>query len=217
MDKINILDKVENYVKELSIGDPTGHDWWHVWRVRRTAKTIAAKEGGDLFVIELAALLHDIGDWKFNDADEAAGSKKTAVLLGGSGVDEKTIARVGEIVDNVSFKGAGVGNKITTKEGMIVQDADRLDVIGAIGIARVFAYGGSVGREIYDPDTKPKLHKTFESYKNNKSSSINHFYEKVLLLKNRLNTETAREMAAQRHEFLEKYLDQFFGEWEGSS
>ena len=128
MDKINILDKVENYVKELSSGDPTGHDWWHVWRVRRTAKTIAAKEGGDLFIVELAALLHDIGDWKFNDADEAAGSKKTAVLLGGSGVDEKTIARVGEIVDNVSFKGAGVGNKITTKEGMIVQDADR-DVV----------------------------------------------------------------------------------------
>lgn len=217
MDKRKIIKEVENYVKKELAGDSTGHDWWHIRRVRQMAKAIAEKEGGDLFVIELAALLHDIADWKFSNGDERAGSKKAGVLLKKIGINEETTERVGEIVDNVSFKGAGVENKIKTKEGMIVQDADRLDVIGAIGAARVFAYGGSVGREIYDPDIKPKFHKNFEDYKKNKSSSINHFYEKVLLLKDRLNTKTARKIAVQRHKFLEKYLEQFFREWEGEA
>ena len=217
MDKRKIIKEVENYVKKELAGDSTGHDWWHIRRVRQMAKVVAEKEGGDLFVIELAALLHDIADWKFNDGDEKAGSKKTKDLLEGLGINEEIIKQVGEIVDNVSFKGAGVENKIKTKEGMIVQDADRLDVIGAIGAARIFAYGGSVGREIYDPNIKPKFHKTFEDYKKNKSSSINHFYEKVLLLKDRLNTKTARKIAVQRHKFLEKYLEQFFKEWEGAA
>jgi uncharacterized protein len=217
MDKRKIIKEVENCVKKELAGDSTGHDWWHIRRVRQMAKVVAEKEGGDLFVIELAALLHDIADWKFNDGDEKAGSKKTKDLLEGLGINEEIIKQVGEIVDNVSFKGAGVENKIKTKEGMIVQDADRLDVIGAIGAARIFAYGGSVGREIYDPNIKPKFHKTFEDYKKNKSSSINHFYEKVLLLKDRLNTKTARKIAVQRHKFLEKYLEQFFKEWEGAA
>ena len=217
MDKRKIVKNVEKYVKAELSGDPTGHDWRHAWRVCRTAKAIAREEGGDLFVIELGALLHDIADWKFAGGDEKAGSKKADDLLRKLGADEGTINKIKEIVDDVSFKGAGVENKIRTKEGMIVQDADRLDVIGAIGIARVFAYGGSTCREIYNPDIKPKLHKTFEDYKKNKSSSINHFYEKVLLLKDRLNTKTARKMAAKRHKFLEKYLEQFFEEWEGKA
>jgi len=214
-DKRKIVKSVKNYVKASLPGDPTGHDWRHAWRVCRTAKAIANKEGGNLFIIEMAALLHDIADWKFSKGDEKAGSKKARNLLKKLGADEEMIERVGEIIDNVSFKGAGVKNGITTKEGMIVQDADRLDVIGAIGIARVLAYGGSVGREIYDPDVKPKLHKNFEDYKKNKSSSINHFYEKVLLLKDRLNTKTARKIAVKRHKFLEKYLEQFLKEWGG--
>lgn len=177
------------------------------------AKKIAKREGGDLFIIELAALLHDIADWKFYNGDTKAGSKKAKTLLKNLGVDDKTIKYICHIIDNISFKGAGVKNKIKTREGKIVQDADRLDVIGAIGIARTFAYGGHKGREIYNPEIKPKLHKSFKAYKDAKTTSINHFFEKLLLLKNRLNTKTARKIAEKRHKFLENYLKQFFKEW----
>ena len=213
MDKNKIIKQVSDYIKKEFDGDPGGHDWWHIYRVWKMAKKISKKEGGDLFVIELGALLHDIGDWKFHK-DEYAGSKNSRKLLRKLKVDEQIIEHVCDIVDNVSFKGAGVKNEIKTLEGKIVQDADRLDAIGAICIARIFAYGGNTGRVIYDPGTRPKLHNSFGAYKKNKSSGINHFYEKILLLKDRLNTKTARNIAEPRHKFIEAYLKQFFREWE---
>ncbi len=213
MDKNKIIKEIQNYIKKEFEGESTGHDWWHVFRVWKMAKEIAKKEGGDLFIIELGALLHDIADWKFQD-NKKAGSKETRALLEKFKINETTIKHVCDIVDNVSFKGAGVKNGIKTLEGKIVQDSDRLDVIGAMGIARTFAYGGWKGREIYNPDIKPKLHKSFSEYKNSKSTSINHFYEKNLLLKDRLNTKTAKKIAQKRHKFLENYLKQFLKEWE---
>jgi len=214
MKKKEIIKKVKDYIKKALGSEPTGHDWWHSWRVWKMSKKIAKKEGGDLFIIELAALLHDIADWKFHGGNIKAGSEKVRTLLKELRVNNKTIKNICHIIDNISFKGAGVKNRIKTKEGKIVQDADRLDVIGAIGIARTFAYGGYKRREIYNPNIKPKLHKSFKEYKNNKGTSINHFYEKILLLKNRLNTKTAMEIAQKRHRFLEEYLKQFFKEWE---
>ena len=214
MDKRQIINRVKEYIKKNFKSEPTGHDWWHSFRVWQMAKKIAKKEGGDLFTIELAALLYDIADWKFNKGNPRAGSKKARELLKKLGVDEKTIKHVCYVIDNVSFKGAGVKNKMKIKEGMIVQDADRLDVIGAMGIARVFAYGGYKGREIYNPNIKPKFHKSFKAYKDDETTSINHFYEKLLLLKDGLNTKTAKRIGQVRHKFLENYLRQFFKEWE---
>jgi uncharacterized protein len=214
MNRNKIIEEVKKYLKKNFKGEATGHDWYHFWRVWKMSKEIAKKEGGDLFIIELAALFHDIADYKFHDGNIKAGAEKAKTLLKNLGVDNKSIKHVCHIIDNVSFKGAGVRNEIKTKEGMIVQDADRLDVIGAIGIARTLAYGGFKGREIYNPEIKPKLHKSFKEYKINKSSSINHFYEKLLLLKDRLNTKTAKKIARKRHKFLENYLRQFFEEWE---
>jgi len=213
MNRNKIIEEVKKYLKKTFKGEATGHDWWHAWRVWKMSKKISKREGGDLFIVELAALLHDIADWKFHDGNIKVGAEKAKTLLKNLGVDNKSIKHICHIIDNVSFKGAGAKNKIKTKEGMIVQDADRLDVVGAIGIARTFAYGGFMGREIYNPEIKPKLHKSFEEYKNNKSTSINHFYEKVILLKDRLNTKTAKKIAQKRHNFLENYLKQFFKEW----
>ena len=214
MNKNRVIEEVKKYVKKDLEGETTGHDWWHSWRVWKLSKKIAKKEGGDLFIIELAALLHDIADWKFYGGNAKTGVNKVKKLLRKLAVDEEIINHICHIIENISFKGAGVKNKIETKEGMIVQDADRLDVLGAIGIARTFAYGGFKKREIYNPDIKPKLHKSFKEYKNSKNTSINHFYEKVLLLKDRLNTKTAKKIARQRHKFLEDYLEEFFKEWE---
>lgn len=213
MNEKKIIEEIKKYLKENFKADATGHDWWHFWRVWKMAKEIAKKEGGNLFVIELAALLHDVADYKFNDGDDKAGGKTARVLLEKLNVDKKSIEQVCQIIDNVSFKGAGVKNGIKTKEGMIVQDADRLDVMGAMGIARTLAYGGFTKREIYNPEIKPRFYKTFEAYKNNQSSSINHFYEKLLLLENRLNTKTAKKIGKERHLFMENYLKQFFKEW----
>jgi uncharacterized protein len=213
MNKNKILKKVKEYVKKELGSEPTGHDFWHAFRVWKMAKKIAEKEDGDLFLIELAAWLHDISDWKFS-GDIRAGSKKAKELLEKLGVDQKTIKKVCYIIENISFKGAGVKDKMEILEGKIVQDADRLDVIGAIGIARTFAYGGFKGREIYNPKIKPKLHKSFKEYKSSKGTSINHFYEKLLLLKDRLHTKTAKRIAQKRHKFLEEFLAQFFKEWE---
>lgn len=213
MNKDKVIKEIKKYLRETFKSDATGHDWWHAWRVCEMSKRISKKEGGNLFVIELAALLHDIADWKFHDGNIKVGAEKAKLLLENLGVDNKSIKHVCSIIDNVSFKGAGVKNKIKTKEGMIVQDADRLDAIGAIGIARTLAYGGFKGIEIYNPEIKPKLHKSFKEYKDGKSTTINHFYEKLLLLKDRLNTETAKKIAKERHTFMENYLKQFFKEW----
>ena len=213
MDKKETINKVLNYLEQNFKNESTGHDYWHFIRVWKVAKFIAKKEGGDLFVIELGALLHDIADWKFNGGTNDVGIEKATALLKGFNVDEEVIKQVCYIIDNVSFKGAKVKNTMETKEGKIVQDADRLDVVGAIGIARAFAYGGKTNREIYNPDVKPIMHASFEGYKNNKNTTINHFYEKMLLMKDMMNTKTAKKIAKKRHKFIEEYLKEFFKEW----
>lgn len=214
-EKKEIVNKVIKYLEQNFKSESTGHDYWHFIRVWKMAKNIAKKEGGDLFVIELGALLHDIADWKFNKGTNEVGIKKARVLLKDFGVDEEVIKQVCYIIDNISFKGAKAKNSMATKEGKIVQDADKLDAIGVIGIARVFAYGGKVGRAIYNPDIKPVIHVSFEEYKNSKGTSINHFYEKLLLLKDLMNTETGKGIAQRRHNFMKYYLKEFFKEWVG--
>lgn len=194
-------------------GDSSGHDWWHIHRVWHNALAIAGHEVVDTTVVQLAALLHDIGDWKFHDGDETAGPRLARQWLEGQQVDEVTIAHVCDIIANLSFKGAGVEVPTLSLEGQVVQDADRLDAIGAIGIARAFAYGGSKGRQMHDPDAAPTMHATFEQYKANTGTTINHFHEKLLLLKDRLNTPTARAMAERRHAFMLEFLREFEAEW----
>lgn len=215
MNKQEVIDNTVKYVREKLEGEASGHDWWHVYRVWKMAQNIGQKENADMFVVELAALLHDIADFKFHDGDENMGAKVSGEWLDGQGVEEEIIEHVCDIVKNVSFKGANVASGIKTKEGMIVQDADRLDAMGAMGIARTFAYGGSKNREIYNPEIDSELHDSFEKYKNSKGSSINHFYEKLLLLKNLMNTESGKEIAQGRHLIMENFLKNFFDEWEG--
>jgi len=212
-----LIKKTEDFVKERMTGEVTGHDWLHVCRVRKTALKIAETEGPvDPFVINLASLLHDIADWKFCGGDIDAGANLAVEWLAGIGVDAKTLKHVRDIIANVSFKGAEVKSEMKTKEGMIVQDADRLDAIGAIGIARAFAFGGYSGRGLYDPKRRPVKHKSFRAYQSSHSPTITHFYEKLLLLKGLLNTETAKKMAVKRHQFMEQFLEQFLAELNGS-
>lgn len=211
MDRKQIVNQTAGFIKARLAGDCSGHDWWHVYRVWKNAILIGEQEKSDLFVVELAALLHDIADWKFNDGNEDDGPQMAREWLEKLSVDEDEISHVCQIIRGVSFKGAGVRNDIMTIEGMVVQDADRLDAIGAVGIARAFAYGGSRGREIYDPDASPENHVSFEQYKDCKGSTINHFYEKLLLLKDRMNTVTAKKIACSRHRVLEDFLKEFYG------
>jgi len=211
-----IVTKTREYVENKFRNEGTGHDWWHMYRVWTLAKHIAKSESDiDPFIVELGALLHDIADWKFNDGDMEAGPKAAREWLGSLDVDEDVILKIGDIVRNVSFKGTDVKQTMQSKEGQIVSDADKLDAIGAIGIARTFAYGGANNRPMYDPDIKPEQHQTFEAYKNSNSPTINHFYEKLLLLKDKLYTKTAKEIAIHRHEVMEQYLDEFYKEWGG--
>jgi uncharacterized protein len=206
-----LIKATENYVRNHFESESSGHDWWHIYRVRNMAIKIAEKEGGDLFVVEMAALLHDLDDWKLSDAGQES---KTEKWLNSIDFPKLEIPVVLEIIEQVSFKGAGVENRATSVEAKIVQDADRLDAIGAIGIARTFAYGGNKGRLIYHPDIKPEMHNSFDEYKKTTAPTINHFYEKLLLLKEMLNTETAKGIAEKRHRFMETFLEQFYGEWE---
>lgn len=206
------LRATEEYVQEVFSDEGSGHDWWHIHRVRKMALRIAETEGGNLFIIEMAALLHDIDDWKLNTEN----SSKVSAWLKKLKINHLQSLLILEIINQVSFKGAGVENKSSTIEAKIVQDADRLDAIGAIGIARAFAYGGHKNRLLHIPDSTPEFHTDFESYKKNQSSTVNHFYEKLLLLKNSLNTETAIEIAKNRHIFMEEFLQHFFDEWEGN-
>ena len=209
-----IVNKTKEFVKNKLEGEGSGHDWWHILRVYNNAVDIAKKEGScDIFIIELAALLHDIADWKFHDGDLNKGSEISETFLSEFNISDEVMKHVSDIIKNISFKGAKVKNTITTKEGMIVQDADRLDAIGAIGIGRAFAYGGFMKREMYNPDIPYEVHNTFEEYKNKNGSTINHFYEKLLLLKDRMNTKTGREKAEKRHEFMLSYLEEFYSEW----
>jgi uncharacterized protein len=193
--------------------DATGHDIHHILRVLNVARKIQKIEGGDLETIELAALLHDISDHKFNGGKLNAGGEIAYNMLIDLNYDKEKALKIKYIVDNVSYKGSSTPAEMNSIEGMIVQDADRLDAIGAIGIARTFAYGGNKNQPIHDPELKAKDHKTFDEYVNSKSSTINHFYEKLLLLSERLNTETGKQIGKQRHQFMLNYLDQFFNEW----
>lgn len=212
MDKQEVISKTTSFVRERLEGEGTGHDWWHIERVRNNAVKIAQEEGADLFIVELGALLHDIADWKFHGGDEEAGPKAAREWLEGLNVDESTIVHVCDIIKHISFKGAGVSTPMKTKEGMIVQDADRLDAMGAIGIARAFAYGGHKGRELHNPDRPPERHGSFEQYKKNTGPTLNHFYEKLFLLKDLMNTTTGKRMAEERHRFMEEYVARFLDE-----
>ncbi|MEE9259223.1 MAG: HD domain-containing protein [Nitrospinaceae bacterium] len=212
----SIIDKTRQYVESVLSGDGSGHDWWHVYRVWRLAVKLAEAEGADQEVVELAALLHDIADWKFHDGDVNKGPEEARRWLTQIGARPEVVSHVCDIIATVSFKGAGVPTPMKTLEGKVVQDADRLDAIGAVGIARTFAYGGHKNRLMYHPDQKPVLHGSFEEYKNNRGHTINHFYEKLLLLKERMNTASGKKLAEDRHRFMEVFLGRFYKEWEGT-
>jgi uncharacterized protein len=204
-----------DFVKTKLQGAEGGHDWWHIYRVWNNAKQLAKTEGGNLLVIELATLLHDIADSKFHGGDETLGPKIAREYIVELGITDLEIEQIVTIIENLSFKGGHASKIEKTIEFEIVQDADRLDAIGAIGIARTFNYGGFKNREMYNPEITPNLTMTKEEYKNSTTPTLNHFYEKLLLLKDLMNTNTARMMAEQRHRFMETYLEQFYKEWDG--
>lgn len=210
-----ILQKTEEYVRKELEGEDSGHDWWHIHRVRITALTLAKEEQANLFIVELAALLHDIADHKFHNGDETIGPKTARKWLESLNVEEQQIQHVCEIIVDLSYKGADVATPMKTIEGKIVQDADRLDAVGAIGIARAFAYGGHKSRELYNPNIPPTMHTSFKDYKNDTGHTINHFYEKLFLLKERMNTKSARKIAEERHRFMEEFVSRFLKEWDG--
>ena len=211
-----LVSKTADYMKNKFADDATGHDWWHLYRVWQLSKHIASQEkGADMIVVELAALLHDIADFKFRNGDLSAGPRAAQIWLRGLNTRQQTIEAVCHVVENVSFKGAGVANKMKSLEGKIVQDADRLDAIGAVGIARVFAFSGAHDRLIHNPNIMPELHSSFKAYANAKPTAVNHFYEKLLLLKDKMNTNTGREIAEHRHKYMEQYLKEFYAEWDG--
>lgn len=212
MEKI-IAHTIEFVKQELENAEG-GHDWFHIQRVWKNSFTIASTESeADLLIVQLGALLHDIADSKFHNGDETVGPAKTAAFLERFDLPTTTIDHVVNIVKHISFKGGNEAQKFRSLELDIVQDADRLDAIGAIGIARTFNYGGHKGRAIYDPNIQPNLNMSKEEYKASTAPTINHFYEKLLLLKDRMNTPKGRQMAEERHQFMELYLQQFFKEW----
>jgi uncharacterized protein len=204
------------YVKQELKNAEGGHDWWHIERVWKSAKHIAKTEQVDLLVVELSALLHDIADSKFHDGDESIGPQKARAFLHTLEIEDNVINHVIRIIENISFKGGKDAQTFQSTELDVVQDADRLDALGAIGIARTFNYGGFKNREIYNPTIPSNLNMTKEEYKKSTAPSINHFYEKLLLLKELMNTATGKAMAAKRHQFMESYLEQFYSEWEGT-
>ncbi len=210
-----LIEKTIRFVKKTLQDAEGGHDWWHIQRVWQNAKNIAIHERVNVQVVELAALLHDIADSKFYNGDETIGPSTAREFLTSQQVDESIIQQVIAIIENVSFKGGKEQRTFSSTELDVVQDADRLDAIGAIGIARTFNYGGFKSREIYNPNAPPNLDMTKEEYKKSTAPSINHFYEKLLLLKNRMNTNTGKKLAEERHQFMEQYLEQFYKEWNG--
>ncbi len=215
MNKESIIAQTVEFVKQTLADAEGGHDWWHIYRVWKSAKELAQNEKVDLFVVELGALLHDIADSKFHNGDEEIGPRLAREFLSSLSVDEQSIIHVENIINNISFKGGKEAQKFKSLELDVVQDADRMDAIGAIGIARTFNYGGHKNREIYNPTIPPNLNMSKEEYKNSDAPTINHFYEKLLLLKDRMNTNTGKAMAEKRHAFMQIYLDEFYQEWEG--
>lgn len=213
MDQETVIQKTIDFVKEVLSEAEGGHDWWHVYRVWKLSKHIAQTEDVDNFVVGLGALLHDIADSKFHDGDEKIGPRKAREFLSSLDVEENVIVHVENIISNISFKGGKYNQKFKSSELDVIQDADRLDAMGAIGVARTFNYGGYKGREIYNPEIKPNLNMTKEEYKNSSAPTLNHFYEKLLLLKDRMNTNTGKSMAENRHKYMEQFLDEFYKEW----
>ncbi|WP_074405575.1 MULTISPECIES: HD domain-containing protein [Aquimarina] len=212
-----IISKTIDFVKDTLSGAEGGHDWFHIQRVFRNAQLISKEEEVDFFVVSLGALLHDIADSKFYDGDETIGPKIAADFLENLQVEPTVINHVVKIIKNISFKGGNIDQKFRSPELDVIQDADRLDAIGAIGVARCFNYGGFKNRILYDPEIAPNLKMNKEEYKSSVSPTINHFYEKLLLLKDRMNTKTGRKLAVERHQFMEQFLEQFYQEWEGKS
>lgn len=215
METKELVAATEVFIKEKFSGGEAAHDWWHIWRVWQLAKRIAAQEGGNLEVVELGALLHDIADWKFHGGSDEAGPAAARAWLESQHAAPEVLKQVLHIVEHVSYKGAGEKEKMESLEGKIVQDADRLDALGAIGIGRTFAYGGYKQRPMYDPTVPVERHDTAEQYKSNNSPTINHFYEKLLLLKDRMHTPTGRAIALERHRYMEDFLERFMEEWKG--
>lgn len=215
MRSIDPIEQTAGYVKTMLEGAEAGHDWWHIQRVWNNVKTLLQYEQADQLTCELAALLHDIADSKFNGGDETLGPKIAGAYLNSIAVEKDIVEHVQQIILNMSFK-ASLGNiTFHSRELEIVQDADRLDAIGAIGIARAFHYGGFKNRDFYNPGIPPNTRQDKETYKNSTAPTINHFYEKLLLLKDKMNTKTAQQIANERHAFMECYLEQFFREWGG--
>ena len=212
---MSIIDKTIFFVKEQLKNTEGGHDWFHIERVYKNALLIAENEECNLEIVKLGALLHDIADSKFHNGDETIGPKVARTFLEKEKADEETIIHVLNIIENISFKGGNPDKKFSSKELNIVQDADRLDAIGAIGIARTFNYGGFKNRPIYNPNIAPKLNMSKEEYKNSEAPTLNHFYEKLLLLKDKMNTDSGKNIAQERHTFMEKFLSQFYAEWDG--
>lgn len=211
-----IIDATKAYVKETLKNAEGGHDWFHTLRVYNNAVLISKKEPVDDFVVQLGALLHDIADSKFHNGDETVGPEMARVFLFELNVDSLIIEHVVNIIKHISFKNSLSGKaEFTSKELQVVQDADRLDAIGAIGIARCFNYGGFKNRPLFDPSIQPNMNMTKEEYKTSAAPTINHFYEKLLLLKDKMNTKTGQQIASKRHQFMETYLEQFYAEWDG--
>ncbi len=211
----DLVNKTILFVKEKLANAESGHDWFHIQRVYRNALLIAINETCDEDVVKLGALLHDIADSKFHGGDETVGPRIAREFLEKEAAPEEVIAHVIQIINNISFKGGKTERTFSSIELDIVQDADRLDAIGAIGIARAFNYGGFKNRLLHDPNIAPNLNMTKEVYKNSQAPTINHFYEKLLLLKDKMNTETGKEIALQRHKYMQGFLAQFYAEWDG--
>ncbi|MFH4969155.1 HD domain-containing protein [Gaetbulibacter sp. M240] len=215
MTQQEIINKTIVFVKQSLANAEGGHDWFHIERVYNNSLLIARSEPVDIFVVSLGALLHDIADSKFHNGDESVGPQMAREFLFKHDVDSAVIEHVVNIIKHISFKGGNEEQKFSSPELEVVQDADRLDALGAIGIARCFNYGGFKNRPLFDPAVKPNLNMTKEEYKASKAPTINHFYEKLLLLKDRMNTPTGKRIAQKRHAFMELYLDQFYAEWDG--
>ncbi|MGV9002481.1 HD domain-containing protein [Flavobacterium sp.] len=211
----NLIDKTILFVKQQLLNAESGHDWFHIERVYKNALLIAQSEKCNLEIVKLGALLHDIADSKFHAGDETVGPKIARRFLEGCNASEETIDHVIKIIENISFKGGNFERSFHSVELEIVQDADRLDAIGAIGIARTFNYGGFKNRQIYNPAIPPKLNMSKGEYKISEAPTLNHFYEKLLRLKDKMNTKTGKELAKERHLFMEKFLSQFYAEWDG--
>ena len=217
MNKEQIISNTVSFVKETLKNAEGGHDWFHILRVWNNAKLIAKNEQVAIFIVELGALLHDIADSKFHNGDETVGPKVARAFLESEKVPEEIILHIEKIITNISYKGGNFKQNFTSPELDVIQDADRLDAIGAVGIARCFNYGGFKNRQLYNPEIAPNLNMTKEEYKNSDTPTINHFYEKLLLLKDKMNTVSGKKIAEERHQYMINFLQQFYNEWEGKS